>query len=122
MTASAPPDLPRRLAGEALGTAFLLAVIIGSGIMGERLAGGTVAIALIANTLATGAGLIVLISLFGPLSGAHFNPVVTLVMLARRELDARAAAAYVVIQIMAAIAGVWMAHAMFDEPILQVSQ
>ena len=79
-------DLKRRLAAEALGTGLLLAVVIGSGIMGERLAGGNVAIALLGNTIATGAGLVVLISVFGPLSGAHFNPAVTLVFVLRREL------------------------------------
>ncbi len=82
--ATAP--LPQRLAAEALGTAFLLMVVIGSGIMGERLAGGNVAIALLANSLATGCGLAVLIHVFAPLSGAHFNPVVTLVMALRRNL------------------------------------
>ncbi len=85
-----PPRHPfstsRRLAGEALGTALLLAIVIGSGIMGDRLAGGNVAIALLGNTLATGAGLVVLITLFGPLSGAHFNPAVTLVFALRREM------------------------------------
>ncbi|HIJ63708.1 MAG TPA: aquaporin family protein, partial [Rhodospirillaceae bacterium] len=79
-------DTGRRLAAEALGTALLLAVVIGSGIMGERLAGGNVAIALLANTLATGAALVVLITIFSPISGAHFNPAVTLAMLLRREI------------------------------------
>jgi glycerol uptake facilitator-like aquaporin len=114
-------DPPRRLAAEALGTAFLLAVVIGSGIMGERLAGGNVAIALLGNTLATGAGLIVLISVFGPISGAHFNPAVTLVFAIRRELSARLALGYVAAQIAGATIGVFVAHAMFAEPILQVS-
>lgn len=112
---------PRALAAEALGTALLLAVVIGSGIMGERLAGGNVAIALLGNTLATGAGLAVLITIFGPLSGAHFNPVVTMVMALRREIGWGRAVAYVAAQIGGGILGVWLAHAMFAEPILQVS-
>jgi glycerol uptake facilitator-like aquaporin len=111
----------RRLAGEALGTALLLAIVIGSGIMGERLAGGNVAIALLGNTLSTGAGLVVLITIFGPLSGAHFNPAVTLVLALRREIAWSLAAAYVPAQIIGGILGVWIAHAMFAEPILQVS-
>jgi hypothetical protein len=113
--------LPRRLVAEALGSALLLAVVIGSGIMGERLAGGNVAIALLGNTLATGAGLVVLITVFGPISGAHFNPVVTLVALLRREIAGRDAALYPLVQVAGAVAGVWLAHAMFGEPILQVS-
>jgi glycerol uptake facilitator-like aquaporin len=112
---------PRRLVAEALGTALLLAVVIGSGIMGERLAGGNVAIALMGNTIATGAGLVVLITVFGPLSGAHFNPAVTLVFALRREIGWTMAAAYVLAQLGGGIAGVWAAHAMFAEPILQVS-
>jgi glycerol uptake facilitator-like aquaporin len=114
-------DLPRRLAAEGLGTALLLAVVIGSGIMGERLAAGNVAIALLGNTLATGAGLVVLITIFGPLSGAHFNPVVSLLFAARRELSWSHAIAYVVAQVIGAILGVWLAHAMFAEPIIQFS-
>ena len=113
--------LAHKLAAEALGTAMLLAIVIGSGIMGERLAGGNVAIALLGNTVATGAGLVVLIALFGPLSGAHFNPAVTLVFALRREIAWRTAAAYVVVQVAGAILGVWLAHAMFAEPVLQVS-
>jgi glycerol uptake facilitator-like aquaporin len=115
-------SLGRRLIAEALGTALLLAIVIGSGIMGERLAGGNVALALLGNTLATGAGLVVLIGVFGPISGAHFNPAVTLAMLARRAITPQAAAAYIVVQVVAAILGVWTAHAMFGEPLLQVSQ
>lgn len=111
----------RRLVGEALGTALLLAIVIGSGIMGERLAGGNVAIALLGNTLATGAGLVVLITIFGPLSGAHFNPAVTLVFALRREIGWGTATAYAVAQVGGGILGVWAAHAMFAEPILQVS-
>lgn len=106
---------------EALGTALLLAVVIGSGIMGERLAGGNVAVALLGNTLATGAGLVVLITMFGPLSGAHFNPAVTLVFAARRELGASTALAYIVVQVIGAVLGVWTAHLMFGEVLVQVS-
>jgi glycerol uptake facilitator-like aquaporin len=113
--------LSRRLVAEALGTALLLAVVVGSGIMGERLAGGNDAIALLGNTLATGAALVVLIWVFGPISGAHFNPVVTLVAALRRDLSWRGAPAYVAVQVVGAILGVWCAHAMFGEPILQVS-
>lgn len=115
-------DLPRRLVAESLGTALLLAIVIGSGIMGERLSGGNAALALLGNTLATGAGLVVLITVFGPLSGAHFNPAVTLAFALRRELSPRTAIAYAAVQVAGAFAGVWMAHAMFAEPILQVSQ
>ena len=114
-------NLPRRLAAEALGTALLLAIVIGSGIMGERLSGGNVAVALLGNTLATGAGLVVLITMLGPISGAHFNPAVTLVMALRRELSPRDAALYVAVQVIAAIAGVWLAHAMFAERVIQIS-
>jgi glycerol uptake facilitator-like aquaporin len=116
-----PFSTPRRLTAEALGTTLLLAVVIGSGIMGERLAGGNVAIALTGNTIATGAGLVVLITIFGPLSGAHFNPAVTLVFALRREIGWAMAAAYMFAQLGGGIAGVWMAHAMFAEPIVQVS-
>lgn len=116
-----PFGLAHRLAAEGLGTALLLAVVIGSGIMGERLAGGNVAIALLGNTIATGAGLMVLITIFGPLSGAHFNPAVSFVFAARRELPWHNAAAYIAVQIIGAILGVWLAHAMFAEPILQTS-
>jgi len=111
----------RRLVGEALGSALLLAIVIGSGIMGERLAGGNVAIALLGNTLATGAGLVVLITIFGPLSGAHLNPAVTLVFALRNEISWKLAGAYVAVQIVGAVVGVWTAHAMFAEPIWQVS-
>jgi glycerol uptake facilitator-like aquaporin len=116
-----PFTLAHRLVAEGLGTALLLAIVIGSGIMGERLAGGNVAIALLGNTVATGAGLVVLITIFGPLSGAHFNPVVSLMFAARRELSWPNAAAYIVVQIVGAVLGVWLAHAMFAEPILQIS-
>jgi glycerol uptake facilitator-like aquaporin len=113
--------LARRLASEGLGTALLLAVVIGSGIMGQRLAGGNDAIALLGNTVATGAALVVLISIFGPISGAQFNPAVTLAFLARREITPGTAAAYVAVQLGGAVAGVWAAHLMFAEPVLQVS-
>ena len=115
------PDLARRLAAEALGTAFLLAAVVGSGIMGEALASGNVAVALLANTLATGAALVVLITIFAPISGAHFNPVVTLVLLLRRELSPRDAALYIGVQIAAAVSGVYLAHIMFDQPVFQLS-
>ncbi len=125
-TASLEPPLhpfstARRLIGEALGTALLLAIVIGSGIMGERLAGGNAAIALLGNTLSTGAGLVVLITVFGPLSGAHFNPAVTLVFALRREIEWGLAGAYVLAQIIGGVLGAWSAHAMFGEPILQLS-
>jgi len=114
-------SVARRLVAEALGAGLLLAVVVGSGIMGERLAGGNVAIALLGNTLATGAALVVLIWVFGPISGAHFNPAVTLVAALRRDLPWRLALAYPVVQILGGVLGVWAAHAMFGEPILQVS-
>jgi glycerol uptake facilitator-like aquaporin len=116
-----PFTTPHRLVAEGLGTALLLAIVIGSGIMGERLAGGNVAIALLGNTLATGAGLVVLITIFGPLSGAHFNPAVTLVFALRGEIGWGTLAAYGPVQVVGAILGVWLAHAMFGEPIWQVS-
>jgi len=113
--------LPRRLAAETLGTAFLLAIVVGSGIMGERLSGGNIAIALLANTLATGCGLVVLITMFGPISGAHFNPAVTLVMALRREIGWAESLAYAAVQTAGGVLGVWAAHVMFAEPVLQVS-
>lgn len=115
-------SLARRLTAEALGTAFLLAIVIGSGIMGERLAGGNVAIALLANSLATGCGLVVLILVFGPISGAHFNPVVTLADAAQGGLSWREAPMYVVAQIVGAFLGVAAAHLMFNEPLFAASQ
>ncbi|MBR7618388.1 aquaporin family protein [Phenylobacterium sp. 20VBR1] len=117
-----PISISRRLVAELLGTALLLAIVIGSGIMGERLAGGNDAIALLGNTLSTGAGLVVLITVFGPLSGAHFNPAVTLVFAARRELSWSSATAYIAVQVIGAIAGAWVAHLMFGEQVLQLSQ
>jgi glycerol uptake facilitator-like aquaporin len=114
--------LSRRLTAEFLGTAFLLAVVIGSGIMGERLAGGNVAIALLGNTLATGAGLVALILTFGPISGAHFNPAVTLSDLLFGQIHWRHATLYVVAQVAGAFAGVAAAHGMFQEALFFVSQ
>ena len=114
-------SMGRRLAAEALGTALLLAIVIGSGVMGERLAGGNVAIVLLGNTLSTGAGLVVLITIFGPLSGAHFNPAVSLMFALRREIAWRTAAAYAAAQLAGAVIGVWVAHAMFGEALFQVS-
>jgi glycerol uptake facilitator-like aquaporin len=116
-----PPTLARRLVAEGLGTAFLLAVVIGSGIMGERLAGGNVAIALLANTLATGAGLVVLILTFGPVSGAHFNPAVTLAAASQGGLPWREVTGYVVAQLAGAFLGVAAAHLMFTEPLFSAS-
>jgi glycerol uptake facilitator-like aquaporin len=106
--------LAKRLVAESLGTALLLAVVVGSGIMGERLAGGNTAIALLANAIATGAGLLVLIQVFGPLSGAHFNPAVTLSEVWQRNLPARFALPYIGAQIAGAFAGVACAHMMFE--------
>lgn len=107
----------RAVAGEFVGTAFLLAAVVGSGIMGERLAGGNVAIALLANALATGAALVALIVTFGPVSGAHFNPLVTLVF-SRGTRSAGTMAAFVAAQVAGAVAGVLLAHAMFDAPLV----
>ena len=115
------PDLPRKLVAEALGTLLLLATVVGSGIMGVNLADGNDALALLGNTLATGAILAVLITMLGPISGAHFNPAVTLAFLVRREIDARTAAAYVVVQIVGGLAGAVLAHAMFDMDLVQIS-
>jgi glycerol uptake facilitator-like aquaporin len=116
-----PFGVGRRLAAEALGTALLLAIVVGSGIMGQRLAGGNDAIALLGNTLATGAGLVVLITMLGPISGAHFNPAVTLAFALRGQIGWRLALGYVAVQIGAGVVGVWIAHAEFAEPLLQVS-
>jgi glycerol uptake facilitator-like aquaporin len=111
----------RRLAAEGIGTALLLAAVVGSGIMGERLAGGNVAIALLANTLATGAALLALITAFGSISGAHFNPAVTLSDAAQGGLPWRDVPGYVVLQVLGAFAGVAAAHAMFGEPLFAAS-
>ena len=113
--------LPRRAAAEFLGTALLLATVVGSGIMGAKLAGGNVALALLGNTLPTGAILVVLILIFGPVSGAHFNPAVTLAFVSRGELAMPVALVYLAAQIAGAIAGAWMAHLMFELPVLQLS-
>jgi glycerol uptake facilitator-like aquaporin len=117
----AASSLRQRLAAECLGSAFLLATVIGSGIMGERLSGGNVAIALLGNTIPTGAILFVLIVMFGPISGAHLNPAVTAVFALKRELTPAEAASYVGAQTLGAIAGVLVAHFMFEEPLLQAS-
>src|SRR4030095_15472374 len=115
-------SLGRRLASEAVGTALLLATVVGSRIMGERLGGGNVAIALLANSLATGAALVALILAFGPISGAHFNPAVSLADASQGGLSWRQAGAYVVVQIVGAVAGVALADAMFAEPVFAWSQ
>ena len=118
--ADAPP-LTRRLAAEGLGAFFLFACVIGSGIMAANLAGGNDAIALLGNTAATGAMLFVLITILGPVSGAHMNPAVSLVAASRRELPWREAAAYIAVQLTCGILGAWAAHLMFDLPTLQLS-
>lgn len=118
---SKPAPLSARLAAEGMGTAFLLMTVIGSGIMGERLAAGNAAIALLANSIATGCALGVLILIFAPLSGAHFNPAVTLCMAAQGKVTKRDACAYIAVQIIAAILGVVAAHVMFGEPLLFAS-
>lgn len=114
-------DRTRALLAEALGSLLLFATVIGSGVMAERLAGGNVAVALLGNTLATGAMLFVLITMLGPVSGAHFNPAVTLVMTLRGAITPRTAMAYGLAQLGGGIVGVWLAHAMFDLPVWQVS-
>jgi len=111
----------RAIAAEAAGSAMLFATAVGSGIMAERLADGNVAIALLGNTLATGAILFVLITMLAPVSGAHMNPAVTLIMRLRGEIRAGKALAYIAAQIVGGIVGVWLAHLMFDVPILQLS-
>lgn len=115
-------SLSQRVFAEFLGTLLLLATVVGSGIMGDQLSGGNVAIALLGNTLPTGAILFVLITMLGPISGAHFNPVVTGMFATRRELEWLDAAFYVVAQVLGAVAGVLLAHAMFDLDLFQVSQ
>ncbi|QJU59309.1 aquaporin family protein [Sphingomonas sp. AP4-R1] len=111
----------RALLSEALGSLILFATVIGSGIMAERLAGGNVAVALLGNTLATGAILFVLVTMLGPVSGAHLNPAVTLVMRLRGHVSTRVAIGYAVAQLLGGILGVWLAHLMFDVPVLQLS-
>jgi len=109
----------RKLAAEGIGTASLLAIVVGSGIMGEKLSGGNIAIALLANSLATGFGLFVLISVFAPISGAHFNPIVSIISFTDRSLSGRTCIAYILVQVGAALAGVVLAHAMFEHIVLQ---
>jgi glycerol uptake facilitator-like aquaporin len=115
-------NLSQRLVGEGLGTAFLLAAVVGSGIMAERLSGGNGALALLCNTLPTGAILTVLILMFGPLSGAHFNPAVSIGFALRREFSWPEAATYIAAQVIGGVIGVWIAHAMFELPVWQLSQ
>jgi glycerol uptake facilitator-like aquaporin len=115
------PPHAQRLVAETLGTAFLLATVIGSGIMGAKLAGGNLALALLGNTLPTGAILAVLITIFGPISGAHFNPAVTLALTLRGKMSAREASHYVLCQLIGGMIGVWAAHVMFDLPVWQLS-
>jgi len=114
--------LAQKLGAEFIGTAFLLATVVGSGIMAERLAGGNVAIALLGNTIPTGAILVVLITMLGPISGAHFNPVVSLVFFLRKEMSSRELLSYLPMQIIAGCLGVLMAHIMFGEDLFQLSQ
>jgi glycerol uptake facilitator-like aquaporin len=114
-------SVAQKAAAEFTGTAFLLAAVVGSGIMAQRLAGGNVALALLCNTLATGAILPVIILMFGGVSGAHFNPAVSIAFALRGELPWRMASLYVTVQIAAAVAGAWVAHAMFELPVWQVS-
>ena len=111
----------RAIISEALGSVVLFATVIGSGIMAERISGGNLGIALLGNTLATGAILFVLVTMLGPLSGAHLNPVVTLVMRLRGHVSTRVATAYVATQLVGGVLGVWLAHLMFDAPIFQIS-
>jgi glycerol uptake facilitator-like aquaporin len=113
--------MTRRLAAEFVGTAALLIAVVGSGIMAEQLAAGNVAVALLANAVATGAALVVLITVFAPLSGAHFNPAVSLFFALRGELPWQDAGRYALVQTIAAVIGVWLAHLMFEMPVLQVS-
>ncbi|MEM6634900.1 MAG: MIP/aquaporin family protein [Pseudomonadota bacterium] len=111
-----------KIAAEAIGTAFLLIAVVGSGIMGERLAGGNIAVALLANSVATGAALYVLISIFGPVSGAHFNPAVTLGFVLKGDLGAGAAPSYMMAQVLGGVLGVLATHLMFDEALFQMSK
>ncbi len=114
-------EVRKRLVSEAVGTAMLLAAVVGSGIMGERLAGGNIAVALLANTLATGAALVALILTFGPISGAHFNPAVTLADASQGGLSWRHVPGYVAAQMGGAVTGVWVAHGMFSERLFMLS-
>ena len=110
-----------KVIAEGLGTLGLVCTVVGSGIMAEALSGGNDGIALLGNTIATGAILVVLITLFGPVSGAHFNPVVTMVMTLKKQLPKSEAAIYIIVQILGGIAGTWLAHLMFDVPVIQLS-
>lgn len=121
MPADLTPTLSQKLAAEFIGTAFLLATVVGSGIMAEQLAGGNVAIALLGNTIPTGAILVVLITMLGPISGAHFNPVVTLVFVCQKKMKDSKSWAYVAVQIVGGLVGVWVAHMMFGEAVFQIS-
>lgn len=126
VSASVHPSAPeiarsRRIIAEGVGTAFLLMAVVGSGIMAERLAGGNVALALLGNTFATGAALVVLTSVLGPISGAHFNPAVTLYFALRREIRPGMAIAYLAAQVIGSVAGVMLAHAMFAMPLFEAS-
>ena len=114
--------MTRRLAAEFLGTALLLAAVVGSGIMGVKLAGGNVGLALLANSIATGAILFVLITIIGPISGAHFNPAVTLIMKLKGSVESGVAVQYIAAQVLGGICGVAVANAMFDLPLIQVSE
>ena len=115
------PSLPQKLVAEALGTALLLATVVGSGIMGDSLSGGNVAIALLANAIATGAILVVLILIFGPISGAHFNPAVTLSFALQKAISWSEAALFVGVQVIGGVLGVLLAHGMFEQELMQVS-
>ncbi len=121
MSALAAPTLVQKLGAEAIGSFFLFVAVIGSGIMAEGLSGGNVAIALLANTVATGAILFVLIAMLGPISGAHFNPAVTLAFLIRKEIGAASAGFFVLAQVSGGAIGAFLAHLMFDLPIFQFS-
>ena len=122
MTADGPGfGLARRLAAEGAGTALLLAIVVGSGVMGDGLSGGNDAVALLLNTVSTGAGLFVLITLLGPVSGAHFNPLVTLLGAASGQMGRGETLARMAVQVAGAVLGVFLAHAMFDQPLAQVS-
>ncbi|GAA6211168.1 MIP/aquaporin family protein [Hyphomicrobiales bacterium 4NK60-0047b] len=112
----------QKYAAELIGTAFLLATVVGSGIMAENLAGGNIAIALLGNTIPTGAILVVLITMLGPISGAHFNPAVTLIFVLKKEISVSNSAMYVLLQIIGGILGVWVAHLMFDIDVIQFSE
>ena len=112
----------RAYVAEAIGTAFLLIAVVGSGIMAQALSGGNTGLALLANAIATGCALYVLITVFGPVSGAHFNPAVTLAFWLRGEIATGVAVTYALIQIASGIGGVWLTHLMFELPVLQLSQ